>query len=122
MAEGGEGEDEIQFLRTVSAGVASCTSTLAWGRAPGPCGRRAAGGDGRTLPGGELWGEGRRHSVCGGRLLPGGDSGRQVYAAPPPRGSPVRGSGAPALSLSTRQRVLPVSAGGGALTSRSLCW
>lgn len=37
MAEGGEGEDEIQFLRTVSAAPASPSSALGRGATPGLC-------------------------------------------------------------------------------------
>lgn len=130
MAEGGEGEDEIQFLRTVSGGLASPTSALAWGRGPGPRGLRAAGSDAWTLLWAELWGGGRRDSVCKGGQAPARAGVAADHAAgggcaltPPPRGSSVKeGSGLPALFLSAWQRVPPVPAGGWAITNRSLRW
>lgn len=109
MAEGGEGEDEIQFLRTVSAGFASRTSSLVWGRRPGAGGRGRAGGRraaARRRPAGALRrAVGRRaprarvqgRKEGGGGLLPprrweaGRGSGRRVRSAPTRPGGALSG-------------------------------
>lgn len=115
MAEGGEGEDEIQFLRTVSAAPASPSSALGRGATPGICPERAPGPGGvrgdaagcgglRAAPPGGVSGVGERGAAvprCAGAARGWWGAGR---APPPParRYPPLLLRGVPGFRLRSR--------------------
>jgi hypothetical protein len=101
MADGGEGEDEIQFLRTVSAAARVLPGEGAPGGRPG---RVTAGPRGRAEGPSGMRG-GQHHQVCAGVRVGPGRAGRVSVRACGKPGDPVRPErGEPAEGAGARSR------------------